>query len=121
VSDVTVELLNRRTAIAAVRQEAARIGVDSEGLLDSQRLHQQLAGLDPDEPGFTGRIRELVGEAAGRLGGDRPAAEPDQEMQQGPRQWTLEDVKSASGDELLTAMNAGRLTSLGIGPEKRRR
>jgi hypothetical protein len=121
MSDVTLALLNKRTAIMAARQEAARLGVDSDGLLDSKRLHEQLAALDPDEPGFTGRVRELVGEAAGRLGGGGPAASPGQDEQQRPRQWTLDDVKAASNDELLAAVDAGLLTGLGVGPAKRRR
>jgi len=62
MSDVTLELLNRRAALTAVRQEAARIGADGDALLDSKKLYAQVTALDPDEPGFTGRVRELVGE-----------------------------------------------------------
>lgn len=120
MSDVTLELLNRRAALAAVRQEAARIGADGDALLDSKKLYGQVTALDPDEPGFTGRVRELVGEAAGRSGG-RPAASPPPDKQDGPSQWTDADIDASSPAELQAAMEAGLLVDLGFPPSKRGR
>jgi hypothetical protein len=129
MSEVTIELLNRRTAIAAVRQEAARLGVDGETLLDSKQLHGRLSGLDPDEPGFTGRIREIVTEAAARLGG-APVPGPHQDRRQSPqqqaaaqeqpRQWTIDDVKRSTPAECAAALEAGLLLDLGAAPTRRR-
>lgn len=120
MSDVTLETLNRRTAVAAVRQEAARIGVDAEVLLDSQRFYSQLGGLDPDAPGFTTRIGEMVSSAAGRTAA--AAAPMRQETQaEDPRQWTIEDVRRSTPAETAAAVEAGLLVDLGFAPAKRRR
>jgi len=121
MNDVTLELLNKRTAITAVRQEAARIGADGDALLDSKKLYAQVTSLDPDEPGFTGRVRELVGEAAGRSGGGRPAAAPPSDKQEGQRQWTEADVERSTPAELAAAQEAGLLIDIGFPPPKRRR
>ena len=120
MSEVSLELLNKRAAIAAVRQEAARLGVDGDVLLDSKRLYDQVAALDPDEPGFAGRVREMVGSAAGRVGG-RPAAETHQDRREEPRQWTEADVDRATPAEVAEAQEAGLLIDLGYAPIKRRR
>jgi len=132
MTDLSLETLNRRVAVAAVRQECGKRGVDPEALLDSQRFYSQLGGLDPDEPGFTARIREMVGAAAGQVPAAGQARQPaaagtarsggeHNGAAGGNRQWTLDDVKAASSDDLLAALDAGHLTGLGIGPAKRRR
>ena len=126
MSDVTLETLNRRTAVAAVRQEAARIGADGEALLNSKRLYDQVTGLDPDDAGFVGRVREIVGEAAGRMG-RQPEAEQrhdsaaGQDKQESPRQWTIDDVRRSSPSQCAAAMEAGLLVDLGVPPARRRR
>jgi hypothetical protein len=122
MSDVTLETLNRRTAVAAVRQEAARIGVDADVLLDSQRFYNQLGGLDPDAPGFAAQIRDMVTTATGRTATAATAGAPvRQETQtQQPRQWTIEDVRRSSPAECAAALEAGLLVDLGAAPTRRR-
>lgn len=119
MNDVTFETLNRPTAIAAVRQEAARIGADAEAILDRRSLfYSQLGGLDPDEPGFTARIRDMVSAAAGYAPAASQATQPSAGVPArsggehncsagGNRQWTIEDVNSASSDDLLAAIDVG--------------
>jgi hypothetical protein len=68
MTDVSLEILNRRTAIVAVHAEATRAGLDGDKLLDSKTFHDQVAALDPDEPGFHTRVREMVASAAGPPG-----------------------------------------------------
>ncbi len=129
MSDVTLATLNRRTAVAAVRQEAARIGADAESILDRQSFYSQLGGLDPDEPGFTARIREMVGAAAGQVPAAgqarqpaapaRPGGERDGSAA-GNRQWTLDDVKRSTPAECAAALEAGLLLDLGAAPTRRR-
>ena len=131
MSDLTLETLNRRVAIAAARQEATRIGADPEALLDRASFYNQLSGLDPDAPGFTAQIRQMVGAAAGHAPAASQARQPSTAAPArsggehsgtagGNRQWTLEDVKAASPSETLAAIDAGLLTGLGVGPRKRR-
>jgi hypothetical protein len=126
MSDVTLETLNRRTAIAAVRQEAARIGADGEALLDSKRLYDQVTSLDPEDAGFVGRVREIVGEAAGRTG-RQPEAEQRrdgaarQDKQERPPQWTIDDVRRSTPSQCAAALEAGLLVDLGAPPTRRRR
>lgn len=122
---IDLETFNRRTAIAAVRQEAARIGADGDQMLDSSRFYDQVTRLDPDAPGFISQIRAMVGESAGNAAasGSRPAP---QAQAQEPRQWTMDDVnalpKTREGGRRLTeAINAGLLTSLGYHPNKKTR
>ena len=124
MSDVTLETLNRRTAIAAVHQEAARLGIDGEALLDSKRLYDEVTALDPDNKGFVGRVREIVGEAAGRRPedeGQHGGTGRQEPQQQGPQQWTLEEVQRSTPSECAAAMEAGLLTDLGMPPIRRRR
>lgn len=121
---VDLETLNRRTAIAAARAEAIRIGADPELLLDSKTLHDQVAKLDPDAPDFSAAVRDLLGAAAGRLGDARSAASP-QRQQEGARQWTLEDVNRlpktrAGAMRLQAAIDAGLLVDLGHAPHRKR-
>ena len=107
MTDVSLEVLNRRTAVAAVHAEAARIGADGEALLDSQEFFKQATSLDPDAPDYRKQVRDLVASKA-------PAAQP-------PRQWTLADVEKSSPAELAEAMNAGLLSDLGYAPPRRKR
>jgi hypothetical protein len=120
---LNLDILNRRTVIAAVRSEAARAGVDAERLLDSARFYNEAVMLDVDSPDFPRRIREMVSSAgvssaqpAGQAPATQPAAAPDDQ-----RQWTDDDVKNASNDELDAAIARGQLTGMGVGPRRRRR
>jgi hypothetical protein len=130
MSDDLLNVVNRRTAIAAVRQAATRAGLDAEQLLDSQALYNQVTALDPDDVAFPRRVAELVAahatarglaaaepvQAAGQAPATPPAAAPDNQ-----RQWTVDDVKAASTEELEAAIERGQLTELGVGPRRRRR
>lgn len=117
MTDVSMEVLNRRTAVAAVQAAAAGIGADADTLLDSQTFHDQVTALDPDAPGYRRQIQELVTAAAGRA---QPTAPAQPGTPAGPRQWTMEDVDRSSQSELDEAMRKGLLRDLGVGVPKRR-
>ena len=117
MSDVSLEVLNRRTAVAAVHAEAARIGADADALLDSKTFYNQVTSMDPDSPGYRRRVQEMVA-AAGRA--QQPATPAQPAAPAGPRQWTMDDVDKASQPELEQAMEAGLLRDLGFGVPKRR-
>jgi hypothetical protein len=117
VTDVSIEVLNRRTAVAAVQAAAAGAGADADALLDSKAFYDQVTALDPDSPGYHRQVQEMVRAAAGRtqqVAPARPAAPAR------PRQWTMQDVDRASKAEFEEAMNAGLLRDLGIGAPKKR-
>ena len=105
-----LDVLNRRTAVAAVRAEASRAGVDAEQLLDRKSFYDQVTGLDVDEAAFPRRVAELV----------RQHARPAPAQQSGARQWTDADVAKASPQQMTDAINAGLLRDLGYGPPRRR-
>ena len=122
MTDITLETLNRRTAIATVHAEAARVGLDGDLLLDSKTFHDRVTALDPDEPGFRAQVREMVASAAGTAQQPTPdpaAAHPAASSE--PRQWTIEDVKKSTPTETIAAINAGLLRDLGYAPPRRRR
>ena len=124
MTSVDLETLNRRTAISAARQEAARIGADGDVLLDSKQLYDRVTGLNPDEPGFLSRVRDLVGEAAGRRAGQPSAASPQKQPER-PRQWTLGDVNKLprtreGAAKMQAAIDDGLLADLGYPPFKHR-
>jgi hypothetical protein len=116
MTDVSLEVLNQRTAAAAVHAEAARIGADADALLDSKAFYGRVTALDPDAPGFRKQIQDLVaaGNAAApasRAG--QPAPEP------GPQQWTREQAAAIGKSDpqaLVKAINEGHLVSLGYPP-----
>jgi hypothetical protein len=117
MSDVSLEVLNRRTAVAAVHAEAARIGADADALLDSKTFYDKVTSIDPDSPGYRRQVQEMVA-AAGR---SQQAAAPAQPAAPAaPRQWTMDDVDRASQPELEEAMSKGLLTDMGVGIPKRR-
>jgi hypothetical protein len=127
---LSLGVLNRRTAIAAVRMAATQAGLNAEQLLDSSKLYNEVTALDVDDPGFPRRVAELVtahatarglsaaapAQAAGQAPATQPAAAADDQ-----RQWTDDDVKRASTEELEAAIERGQLTGLGVGPRRRRR
>lgn len=116
MTDTTLEVLNRRAAVAAVRAEAERVGADPEALLDRKSFYDRVTALDPDDPGFTSQVRSMVTQAV-------PAARQQPAAGGGtqPRQWTLEDVKAAEPDAIVAATEAGLLVALGYGPRQKRR
>jgi hypothetical protein len=133
-SDELLAVLNQRTAIAAVRAEAGRAGLDAEHLLDSATLNSRVSALDVDDPGFPRHVAELVQEHAAARG-LAPAAPPPAGRSpdgnaaaesQDLRQWTESDVaalpKTREGArQLQAAIDAGLLTDLGYPPRRRRR
>lgn len=110
MSDVTLEVLNRRANIAAVHAEASRIGADPEALLDSSDFYDKATALDPDARDYHSQVRALVTSAA------PPPPEPE-----GTRQWTLDDVDRSTPAECAAAMKAGLLRDLGYSPHRPRR
>jgi hypothetical protein len=120
MTEVSLEVLNRRAAVDAVRAEAARIGADSDALLDSHDFYGRVTSLNPDAPGYSTKVRELVAAAVPAAvvgqGGDTQQPPPA-----GPRQWTLEDVEKSTPAETFNAINEGLLRDLGVGPRRKRR
>ena len=143
MSDDLLTVVNRRTAISAVRAEAARAGLDAEALLDSKTLYDRVTALDPDEVAFPRRVSEIVqGHATARgltpAGSPRAAAPATAPAARsggdaghngtpgGNRQWTEADVaalpKTREGSrQLQDAIEAGLLTDLGYGGRRRGR
>ena len=121
MTDVSLEVLNRRTAMAAVQTAAASIGIDADALLDSKTFYDQVTSLDPDSPGFRRQVQEMVAAAAPQ---PTPALQPATEepaAPTGPQQWTMSDVDHSTPAELTAAMNAGLLRDLGYAPRRNRR
>jgi hypothetical protein len=123
MTEVSLEILNRRTAIAAVHAEATRSGLDGDRLLDSKTFHDRVVALDPDEPGFHTRVREIVASAAGARQ-PVPDAAPAQGASGAQRQWTDEDVARLPSTregavQLQAAIDAGLLRDLGYPPRRR--
>lgn len=119
-----LETINRRAALEAVRAEAARSGLDAERLLDSRRVHDAAVRLDPDAPEFRAQVRDLVSHysgAAGIRGIPAAAGTAPAQPAGANHQWTIEDVKKASPQEVDKAINDGLLADLGFNPRKKRR
>jgi hypothetical protein len=126
MTDVSLEVLNRRTAAAAVHAAAAGIGADADALLDSQAFCDRLTALDPDSPGYRRQVQEMVAGAAGQSSPPKQAVPAQPAAPAGPRQWTLADVdalpSNSEGGRLLNeAIDAGLLVDLGMGPRRKRR
>lgn len=129
----------------AVLRTAARHQADGDALLDSRAFASQLTGLDPSAPDFAQRVDAAITaavEAQPRYklaAAAAPEPPPPPEPQSattapparsggehngapgGQRQWTLEDVQSASPAETAEALKAGLLVGLGIKAPKSRR
>jgi hypothetical protein len=85
MTDVSLEVLNRRTAIAAVHDAAAKIGADADALLDSAAFYGQVTSMDPDSLGYRKQVRDMVAAAAG-LAPAAQAAPVQPTAPAGPRQ-----------------------------------
>jgi hypothetical protein len=120
MTDVSLEVLNRRTAVTAVHAAAASVGVDADALLDSKSFYDQVTSLDPDSPGFRKQVQQMVAGAAGRLSPAKPTAPEQPAAPSGSRQWTMDDVDKSSPTELTAAINAGLLRDLGYAPPRSR-
>jgi hypothetical protein len=120
MTDVSLEVLNRRTALAAVHAEAARIGADADTLLDSQTFYDQVTSLDPDSPGYRKQVQGMISAAAGQAPTPAQAVPARPAAPAGPRQWTMDDVDRSTAGELAKAMNEGLLRDLGCAPPRRR-
>jgi lysozyme family protein len=120
MTDVSLETPNRRTAIAAVQAEAARVGLDGDVLLDRRSFYDSVTALDPDAPGFRTQVRQMVASATGIARQSAPA--PSGSAGGGePRQWTMDDVDKSTPDECVAAINGGLLRDLGFPPSRKRR
>jgi hypothetical protein len=122
-----------------VFRAAAAEQVDGNALLDSRTVAAELAELDPAAADFKQRVAETVAKAAADprykpAAAPEPAPVPAPEpptipksgsefsgANNGPRQWTQEDVDHAMPDELQKAINQGLLKNLGFGPKRRSR
>ena len=106
----------------AVFAAAPGCQADAAALCDSAAFMDQIKALEPASPGFGGRVATAV----------RTAAESDPRYRaaapQGgvagtapPRQWTRDDLKGRSHQEVAAAMEAGLLVDLGCPPAGKRR
>jgi hypothetical protein len=121
MTDVSLEVLNRRTAVTAVHAAAASIGIDADTLLDSKTFYNQVTSLDPDSPGFRRQVQQMVAGAAGRsLPAAPPVAPAQPAAPAGPRQWTRDDVDKSTPAECAAAIDAGLLRDLGCAPRRKR-
>jgi hypothetical protein len=121
MTDVSLEVLNRRTSISAVHAQAARVGADADTLLDSKAFYDRVTSLDPDSPGYRRQLQEMVTAAAGQPPVAAQAGPAEPAAPAGPRQWTMDDVDKSTPKELTAAMEAGLLRDLGYAPPKKRR
>jgi hypothetical protein len=113
MSDDLLTVINRRTAVAAVRQLA---GAAAEQLLDSKTFYEAAVAMDVDAPDFHRRIQAIVQQAAPQATPPAPSAGT-----RSGEQWTEADVDAASPAELAAAVEAGLLTGMGYMPRRRRR
>lgn len=121
MTDVSLEVLNRRAAVTAVHAAAATAGIDADALLDSKTFYDRVTSLDPDSPGFRRQVQELVAGAAPHSPPAKQAAPDQPAATAGPQQWTMSDVDNSTPAELTAAMNAGLLRDLGYAPPRNRR
>ena len=120
MTDDVVAAIDRRYAIAAVRAEAERAGLDAERLLDSQKFVNQITAMNIESADFPRRVRELVRSAApAEL--DKPDAQSPAPT--GQAQWTREDLARNRHNTraVREALAAGLLQDLGLAPSRRRR
>jgi hypothetical protein len=120
MTDISLEVLNRRTAVAAVHAEAARIGADGDALLDSATFYDRVTSLDPDSPGYRKQVQGMVAAAAGQALAPAQTAPARPAAPAGPRQWTMDDVDRSTPAELTKAVNDGLLRDLGYAPKRHR-
>ena len=114
--------VNRRVTLGAVHAEATRAGLDAASLLDSKRVHEQAAALDPADPEFTRKVQDLVAQYSGARGVQGiPAAGTAPADPARARQWTIDDVNRSSPAECAAAMKGGLLADLGYPAPKRGR
>jgi hypothetical protein len=101
----------------AVLREAARQGVDGDALLDSRSFIGSLADFDPSDSDFASQVADAIkdnGKAGRKAAQQRQAPARSGTGQTngapgGQRQWTAEQVKRATPDQMTKAMKAGLL------------
>jgi pyruvate/2-oxoglutarate dehydrogenase complex dihydrolipoamide acyltransferase (E2) component len=120
MTDVSLEVLNKRTVVAAVHAEAARIGADGDTLLDSATFFDRVTSLDPDSPGYRKQVQGMVAAAAGQATAPAQAAPARPAAPAGPRQWTMDDVDRSTPEEMTAALKAGLLRDMGVGAPRKR-
>jgi len=125
----------------AVFRAASTAGADGNKLLDSRSFVATLAGLDPAAADFGQRVTDAIATAVDQHpewkttpappapGAPQPPPVPPSIPTSGPgqftgapnapRQWTDEDVKNASAQQVAKALEDGLLVSLGFGQPKR--
>ncbi|HEY1319566.1 MAG TPA: hypothetical protein VGF32_04935 [Streptosporangiaceae bacterium] len=116
-------MIGNSAAEAAVYAAAASIpDADASRLVDSVSFMRTVQGLDPEAPGFVGRVAR---EARAAVTADSRFRRPDGQQQSGgepsdadgnSRQWTMQDVQAATADEVEAAQEAGLLQGLGYSP-----
>jgi hypothetical protein len=107
-----------------IRRAADALGVDPRTLVDSQMVQSAVSAINLHEaPDFDAAIADAIKpviEGSPQHFGIAPpeAAQPAVE---GPRQWTMDDVRNASPTETTAAMKAGLLSDLGMPQRLKRR
>lgn len=124
--NLTALLVETRTELA-IRRAADALGVNAQTLMDSPMVRSALGALDAQrvedlDSAIAAAIKPVI-EGAPQDFGMAPSSppEPDPAAAEGPRQWTMDQVLSASPAETMAALNAGLLGGLGVGSRRKRR
>lgn len=136
--------LQAKTVELAALTAAARLSADGSALLDSRSFVSAIGNLNPADADFGEDLDTAIKKAVEanpryKLTSSRSAAASNSNGGNGAsaatiarsgaehtapggnRQWNLEDVDRASGQEVRDAQDAGLLVDLGFGPPKKRR
>ena len=121
MTDDVLAAMDRRYAMAAVRTEAERAGLDAERLLDSQKFVDQLTAMNIEAADYPRKVRDLVRSAAPAAPAEKPDTPPSAPAE--PAQWTREDLARNKNNPKAVhdALKAGLLHDLGVAPRQRRR
>jgi hypothetical protein len=112
-----------------IRRAADVLGVDPRLLLGSQTAWTAVSAIDTQQvqdydAAVAEAIRPVIDSNAAHFGVAPAAVQPPTSVQpvdDGPRQWTMDDVRAASPSETLAAMQSGLLSDLGMPARRRRR
>jgi len=124
--DLTARIIETRTELG-IRRAADALGVNPQTLVDSRTVQSAVGAIDLQaaadvDAAIADAIKPVIDGAPQRFGiapPTPPAAAPSAD--EGPRQWTIEDVNKSSPSECSAAIDAGLLRDLGYAPSRTRR
>jgi hypothetical protein len=106
-----------------IHRAASALGVNPQTLVDSRMVQSAISAINlheaPDlDAAIADAIKPVIEGAPQHFGIAPPeAAQPADE---GPRQWTMDDVNSSTPSECAAAIDAGLLRDLGCAPRRKR-